>query len=145
MSPNERLRDWKIFRESLIASLSDIEILQRVANYWTTVPMVKYYLDFDNPKSWPTPWELIHFGEFCPASVAYLMFKTLELAPAKRWQNNEIKIIRIKDLEMEDFHMLLVVDSQHVLNYFYGQVVELITLHQSYEIICEYSCDTLLS
>lgn len=143
MSPEERLRDWKSFRESLTCSLSDIEILQKVVEYWMTVPYLKFYLDFDKLQTWPNPWELVHSGEFCSTGIAYLMFKTLELCPAKRWQNSEIKIMRIKDLEIEDFFMVVVIKSTYVLNYFYGSVGNISDLQSNCEIICEYDCNEL--
>lgn len=145
MSPEERLGDWKDFRKSLTDELSKEEILQKVAEYWISVPIVRYYLDFDHPETWPTPWELIYSGEFCSTGIAYLMMKTLELAPADKCRNSEIKLCWIKDLQIEDLVMVLVVDSRHVLNYMHGRISDWQELQNHCQIICEYSGFKLLS
>ena len=143
MSPDARLNDWKNFRKSLTDELSESEILNRVSLYWTSVPVVRYYLDFDHPDTWPTPWELIHAGEFCSTGIAYLMYKTLELAPTEKLKNSEIKLCWIKDLQIEDLLMVLVVDNKHVLNYMYGKVVDWEELQTHCQVICEYTSTNL--
>lgn len=137
-SPADRLRDWKLFRESLTDELSDTEILTRLAKYWATVPLVNYYLDIDQIEQWPNPWELIYTGEFCPVGIAYLMYKTIALAPTQKFKNNEIKLLWIKDLEIEDLRMALVIGSTYVLNYYYGEVTGWKNLQSKCQIICEY-------
>ena len=139
MSPSDRLEDWKVFRKSLTDDLSEEEILNRLAQYWTTVPIVKFYLDFDDPKTWPTPWELLHSGEFCSTGIAYLMLKTLEFAPTEKFKNSEIKLLWIKDLQIEDLLMVLVINNTYVLNYYYGKVKNWDDLLSHCQIICEYS------
>ena len=144
MSPSGRLEDWKIFRKSLTDELTEDEILNRLAQYWVTVPVVRFYLDFDNPKTWYTPWELIYSGDFCSTGIAYLMFKTLELAPTKKFKKSEMKLLWIKDLQIEDLLMVLVVQSKYVLNYYYNEVKRWEDLQDHCQIICEYQGTTLL-
>ena len=138
LSPSSRLEDWKNFRKSLTDDLAEEEILNRLAKYWTTVPVVRFYLDFDNPDTWPTPWELINDGEFCSTGIAYLMFKTLDLAPTEKFKKSEMKLYWIKDLEIEDLCMVLVVNSKYVLNYYYGEVKDWDELQKHCQIICDY-------
>jgi hypothetical protein len=138
MSPAACLKDWREFRKMLTDDLSEKEILDKVAMYWVSVPTVKYYLDFDNPKSWPTPWELINSGEFCSTGIAYLMLKTLELAPTEKFKNSEIKLLWIKDLQIEDLLMVLVINSTYVLNYYHGEVKNWADIQNSCQIICDY-------
>lgn len=143
MSPTERLRDWKEFRDSLTDDLTEEEILNNLAQYWTSVPLVRFYLDFDYPDTWPTPWELIHSGEFCSTGVAYLMYKTIELSPAEKFKNSEIKLLWIKDLEIEDLLMVVVINSKYVLNYYRGKVKDWEEIQPNCQIICEYIASNL--
>ena len=138
MSPSDRLEDWKTFRKSLTDDLSESEILNRLAEYWTRAPITRFYLDFDHPETWPTPWELIHSGEFCSTGIAYLMFKTLELAPTEKFKKSEMKLYWIKDLEIEDLCMVLVIENRYVLNYYHGEVKDWEDLKTHCQIICEY-------
>lgn len=138
MSPTARLKDWRDFRKTLTDALTDKEILDKIAMYWVSVPIVRYYLDLDNPKNWPTPWEVIHNGNFCSISIAYLMLKTLELAPTEKFKNSEIKLLWIKDLQIEDLLMVLVINSKYVLNYYHGEVKNWKDIQNSCQIICDY-------
>ncbi len=123
-SADDRLKDWRDFRRTLTSDLTKEAQLSKVAHYWTTVPTVRYCLDIDRPESWPSPWEIIHSGEFCPTSIAYLMLKTIGLSSAENLKNSDLKLLHIKDLEIEDYFTVVLVDSTYILNYDHGEVVK---------------------
>lgn len=138
MSSQDRLKDWRDFRSSIeLMHINDQ--LNHIANYWSKVATVKYYFDFDEPKEeWPTPWELIHEGEFCINGIAYLMLKTIELLPNKSWQTGDLKLLLIKDLEKSDMHLAVLVYDQYLLNYNHSEVTDWEEVKSKCEIICEY-------
>lgn len=121
MKPDDRLKDWRAFRYSLIG-LEIEEQLAKVVEYWSVVPIVTFFLDFDNPESWPTPWELIYKGIFCPSGIAYLMLKSLELVKDSEWSDNDLKLFLIKDLDKQETFLILVVQDKYALNYNHNKV-----------------------
>lgn len=121
MPPEHRLDDWQMFRTSL-ANNDDITQLEDVAKYWSMVPINNWYLDENDPKSWPSPWELIHDGDFCPTTVSYLMQETLKLSDSSKWENSRFSLKFIKDLEHDKMQVVLVVDNTWVLNYTWSKV-----------------------
>ena len=138
MSSQDRLKDWREFRESL-NELPVEEQLTNISNYWSSVATVKYYFDFDKPKEeWPTPWELIHEGEFCINGIAYLIMKTIELLPNRNWETDDLKLILIKDLERSDMYLAVLVCNQYLLNYDHNKVTVWEEVKSKCEIICEH-------
>lgn len=118
LPPNERLSKWRDFRNST-ASLSEQQQLESVARFFAQCPTSNYSIDWDNPASWPTPWELLHEGHPCLSGVAYLMERTLVMMG---WNANRINLVYVNDSAQEDTRMLVTVDRQHVLNYNVGEV-----------------------
>jgi hypothetical protein len=137
MKPEHRLHDWKIFRESL-TTLAKEEQLIETAEYWSVVPLVKYYLNFDKPDTWPTPWELLNEGQFCRSGVAFMMYKTLELCKGGVWTPEQLKLVLINDLTNEETYLVLVVEDEYVLNYDHARVVRWSNIEKFCEVICEY-------
>jgi hypothetical protein len=115
---SERLSEWRNFRAS-IKDMTDLDQLLKVANWCSQAPLCNYSMDWDNPKSWPTPWQLIHEGIFCPTAVAYLMEQTLLMAG---WSSERLRLIYVKNSEEQVEKMLLLVDDEWVLNYAHGEV-----------------------
>ena len=118
LSPSERLSEWRDFRAS-IQNMGDLDQLLKVARWGGQAPLCNYSMDWDNPKSWLTPWELIHEGTFCPTAVAYLMEQTLLMAG---WDSSRLRLIYIKNQEEGVEKLLLLVDDAWVLNYSIGEV-----------------------
>jgi hypothetical protein len=115
---------WREFRQELF-DLEASEQLKQVAKWFAQCPTSNYSIDWDNPASWPTPWELLHEGTPCLTGVAYLMERTLNLVG---WDSNRLVLTYVNDTTQEDTRMLLVVDGQHVLNYNLADVEDFDTL-----------------
>lgn len=120
LKPEERLADWKEFRESL-SLVSDEDALKMVAGYWGEAPLMKHAYDPDDLPSWPGPWEMISEGDWCPYSVAVAMEFTLRLAG---WDASRLKVIHIRDYEISDQKYILKIDESLALNYSVGEVTE---------------------
>jgi hypothetical protein len=140
-TPDERVKNWKIFRKSL-ENLNELDALQQLATYWASVPFVDNYLDYECPNTWPTPWEILYNGTFCPTAIAFLMFKTLELS-AKNWQKNQMKICIIKDLAKSEIISALVLNNTYVLNYEYSSIIFYSDINNDSVFICEHLGNTL--
>lgn len=120
MSPDERLEDWKEFRESLKEHTDD-KALQMVADYWKQAPLMKMVIDIEDPSQWGSPWEMIHKGDWCPYSVALGMEFTLRLSG---WDKERFELLVIRDYDISEQKMILKIDESLIINYTAGKVEE---------------------
>lgn len=134
LSSSERLAAWRDFR-SKISGLEETEQLNSLATWAGQIPTVTFSLDFDDPASWPTPWELIHENRFCSTGVAYLMEQTLIMMG---WNPDRLKLIYMKNSEDQAQTMILVVDDTWVLNYSIGELFNFDTIRSGSALLAVY-------
>lgn len=120
LPPQERLADWKLFRESL-KSLPEENQLTAVALYWGQAPLMKLAYDIERAETLPSPWEMINEGSWCRNSVAVGMEFTLRLAG---WDPRRLELRLIRDWDISEVILLLIIDGKEVLNYTYSTVTE---------------------
>lgn len=84
---NDRLIEWKKFRDSLENSASPFS---DVANLWARAPFINPYLNPDDPKNWPDPWHLILDDRYDDLAITLGIMYTLQLT--RRFMNNEFEI-----------------------------------------------------
>ena len=123
LKPDERLESWKSIRNAL-KDLDESEALQLVAEYWAQAPMLKMAYDPALPDEWPSPWEMVSDGDWCPYSVATGMEFTLRLAG---WAPERMQILHIRDYDISDERCVLKIDESVFLNYNEGFVVDIPT------------------
>ena len=109
---NERLTEWKKFRDSL-ESCNDP--LTRVAELWATAPFVNPYIDPNNPNEWPDPWHLVLDGKLDELAICLGMLYTIKLT--QRFMDSECEIHKSMLPNNLEPSFYLVVDQQHVMNY----------------------------
>ena len=109
---NERLTEWKRFRDSL-ESCNDP--LTRVAELWATAPFVNPYIDPNNPNEWPDPWHLVLDSKLDELAISLGMLYTIKLTQRFMDSNCEIHKSMLPNNLEPSFY--LVVDQQHVMNY----------------------------
>lgn len=120
-SPEERLKLWKQFRKDL-NNLTEMEQMFLTAKFWGQCPLVRYNFDWTDSSTWLTPWEMIYEGDICRNGVAYLMEQSLLLI-GERWTNDRFKLVMLKDTQLADQFMVVIVDEKYVLNYSHGDIV----------------------
>lgn len=118
-------KDWKVFRNSLTADLTDREHLEKVVKWWSICPLSKRWLDWDDPKSWPDPWELITNKDMDYSAIALGMEYTLLLSSDGRWDTNRIELCLASDIGATFQHLVVIVDGLHVLNAEHARVTDL--------------------
>lgn len=132
------LRDWRSFRRDLIREQTDQEQLEKVAEYWTKPPLSTYFLDWDHPEKWMTPWEILFYGNFCRSTIAYMMEQTLLLSDCGRWTTDRLELWLVKDSTPEEIYILLVVDGKYALNNEHGKVNELTKVMKTCQVMSKY-------
>lgn len=128
---NDRLIEWKKFRDSLETSNQP---LQDLAELWSSAPFVNSYLNPLEPNSWPDPWHLVLDGKFDELAICLGMLYTLKLT--KRFMDTVCEIHSSMLPEKKTHQYFLVVDGLQVLNYDPRQAV-------SIEILKNYQTNTL--
>jgi hypothetical protein len=120
LDPKARLADWKDFRKQL-SLLPEDEQLQRIAAFWAKAPLGKPAFDLDEPADIAGPWEMISAGDWCENSVAIGMEFTLRLAGMA---SDRLELVLIRDHDISEMKVILIIDGQKVLNYSYGEVCD---------------------
>jgi hypothetical protein len=113
-SPDERLSVWSEFRKDL-DTLDDP--LTSLVEFWSTAPKIihNHKIDPYNPKSWPTPWELIVENKYDDFTLALMMAYTLKLT--KKHNNDKIEVRTMVDSAKTKLYNLVYVNDENVLNY----------------------------
>lgn len=113
VSESELVASWRRFRLELISSSdSKEEKLQKIVEFWSSIPRVSRTIDYYTPESWPTPWEIIHDQLYCESGVSLLMYYTVKLIP----ELNELPIsCYVIDDGSDEF--LIFAHGEYVLNY----------------------------
>ena len=114
-SAEERLEKWREFRESL-NGLSEEDLLNNVAQFFATVPIGGRCIDFYEPASWPSPWELLYHKLYCTSSISLLIYHTLCVALG----SDRVNIVLVDT--GTDRLLMPVVDEKYILNYELGKV-----------------------
>lgn len=124
----ERLSLWKNLRETISTQDLDTQ-LASVAKFFADMPYESRTMDYYNPASWPTPWEILFHGTFCKSSISLLMFHTIALLHSGI--NCELSLID----DGADLYLVPVIDYQFVLNYIPGAVNNLHDIKDDVQII----------
>lgn len=108
---NDRLTEWKKFRDSLEVSKTP---LTDVAELWSRAPFVNPYLNPNNPSEWPDPWHLVLDGKLDELAICLGMLYTLKLT--QRFMATVCEIHMSMPINNQS-RFYLVVDNAYVLNY----------------------------
>lgn len=111
-SPSKRLALWRDFRRSLDTNHTK-EVCNTVVKWWESAPLFSMSIDPVNAEQWPTPWEMLHRGDFCEDSLALGMSYTIYYA------NPEIEneLLYVTCLGKSFQRLCVLVDNKHLLNY----------------------------
>lgn len=102
----DRLRKWKLFRESLEFSNDPI---QNVLDFYKDVAKVRINVDPYAEETWPNPWELLNENVYCEFSKLLGICYTLQLTD--RFSQSHFEIHIRQDRENSQIKYLLIVDG----------------------------------
>lgn len=121
-SPSTRLGMWREFRRSLDTT-NTREVCSIVIKWWESAPLVSIAIDPVDASRWPTPWEMLHQGDFCENSLALGMSYTIYYA------NHDIKneLIYVTCRTKSFQQLCVLIDNKHLLNYERGRISTLPT------------------
>ena len=86
-------------------------------------PISSWTIDPVDSSTWPTPWEMLHSGNFCDNSIALGMSYTIHYA------NEHIpnRLLYVTDRENSIQKLCALIDNKYLLNYSYGTISTLPT------------------
>ena len=110
-APSIRLSKWRNFRKSLNTQ-NTLEVCQTVVDWWKMAPLSSMTIDPVDSDTWPTPWEMLHSGDFCENSLALGMSYTIYYA------NDSIsnELLFIIDRERSIQRLCVAIDNKYLLN-----------------------------
>ena len=112
--PDERLSEWKSFREELDNS---VDPLNKIAEFWGNAPLVlhNHLIDQYNTKSWPTPWEIIVDNKYDDFTLGLMIGYTIKLT--EKFANSRVEVRTMVDQNRTKLYNLVYIDDNTVLNY----------------------------
>jgi len=127
-SPEERLSAWCEFRQKLN---SENDPLNSIAEFWAQAPLIihNHKIDPYNPKSWPTPWEILHENKYDDFTLALMIGYTLKLT--KKFGNASVEVRTMVNPTKTKLYNLVYVDNTTVLNYDRYNAVEMEKVDES--------------
>ena len=127
--PEQRLADWRALRDQVDQSHDPFA---PVLEFWSDVPLIPYNHKIDqyNPRSWPTPWEIIVDNRYDDFTIAMMMGLTLKLTA--KFANSNIDIKTMVDENRTRLYNLVYVDNDTVLNYNRTQAVKAQDIPESF-------------
>ncbi len=141
LSPSERLQDWRKFRERLHLCSFSYMVTDLVIDWWSSMPFTLRSIDIYDSKQWPTPWELVYYGDYCKSSISLGMAYTLCLI-GDDWKART-KLLMIDDNGLDIF-LVVLLDDKYLINYSYKQIIEFDSLNDV-KVLETFSCDDHLN
>ena len=110
-SPSIRLSKWREFRKGLDTD-DTLEVCDTVVNWWKMAPISKMTIDPVDSRTWLTPWEMLHSGDFCENSLALGMSYTIYYA------NETIpnELLYVTDRKNSTQKLCAWIDNKYLLN-----------------------------
>ena len=121
-SPSTRLNRWRAFRKGL--NTDDTKaVCETVVDWWKMAPISSRTIDPVDSSTWPTPWEMLHAGDFCEDSMALGMSYTIYYA------NEDLpnELLYVTDNNRSLQRLCALIDNKYLLNYSYGAISTLPT------------------
>jgi len=132
LDPGERIAHWRAFRLS-IGGMPLEKAVQATAEFWQNCPHHPFYLDHNDPESWPTAWELISENYYCDLAKALGMIYTISFSAHGHQLPVEIHVYN--DLETGFEYNLAVFDNgKYVINLLDGEIVNIDSVKEKFKL-----------
>jgi len=128
-SPDDRLSDWKNLRD--LIDQSD-DPFGAIINFWNQAPLIPYNHTIDqfNPRSWPTPWEIIVDNKYDDFTLGIMIGYTLKLT--EKFANSTVELRTMVDEHRTKLYNLIYIDNNKVLNYDKWKLVDARDIPESF-------------
>jgi hypothetical protein len=132
LEAGERIARWRAFRLT-IGGMPLEKAIQATAEFWQKCPYSAYYLDPNDPESWPSAWDLITDNYYCDLAKALGMLYTIAYSGHGHELSVEIHVYN--DPESGYDYTLAVFDQgKYVINYLDGQTVNINLVNEKFKL-----------
>jgi hypothetical protein len=135
LKPDDRLDHWKQFRRR-ISQLSIQQAIDECRDFWSRAPFTPYYLEYDQPETWPTPWQLIYENCYCDLAKALGIVYTIHLSD--HTVDLGLRVYQDPTNKMM-YNLVWIEQGKYVLNFDSEDVVNRNTVPQELKLLCEYT------
>jgi len=143
LTTSDRLSCWRTFRLKLANYPLD-QAIDLTQELWNQCSFHPYYLDNDDPKSWPDPWQLIYDNYYCDLAKCLGIVYTLHLSTHCKNIYPEIQIYYNSN-NRHIYHIVYLCQGKYVLNLVEGEVVNKEHIDQELKLkYCYTSADLIL-
>ena len=141
--PEERLHEWKEFREKIGQDNID-SALKETSHLWSYAPYVAHYLDSVDLDKWPDPWTLLHENHYCDLAKCLGMLYTLYLSShfGKEIENLEIRVYK-NPINQDVFNTVWVNNGKYILNFIFNEIVNKTQIDKKFVLQSRYSIEDL--
>lgn len=143
LNPDERLREWKAFRNQ-IGQQSLEEACKSTSHLWSYAPYVNYYIDPDRTAStspWPDPWTLLYENYYCDVAKSLGMLYTLYLSGHKP---ADIELLCGQDTETRQaYNLVSLAKGKYILNFDFDTIVNKKQIPLTFEVKYRYRPEDL--
>jgi hypothetical protein len=141
LSASERLNRWKTFRFSL-AELSIDSAIKQTLDFWDRCPFCPFYLEIENPDTWPNPWQLIEDNHYCDLAKVLGIVYTLHLSKYAKDLYPEIRVY-FHPKTRHTYHIAYLCQGKYVLNLVEGEIVNKEHINQELKLKYRYTAADL--
>jgi hypothetical protein len=132
LEPSGRIAHWRAFRLS-IGGMPLEQAVQETAEFWQNCPHTSYYLDPNDPLSWPTAWELIAENYYCDLAKALGMMYTMAYSNHGHDLPMEIHVYNDPDSGYE-YNLSVFDQGKYVINFMDGEIVNIELVKQKFKL-----------
>jgi hypothetical protein len=141
LKPSDRLDRWKSFRYSL-NEFSIGKAIELTNELWAACPFTPFYLDPENPNSWPDPWTLLEENYYCDLAKVLGIIYTLHLCNHGADLRPELRIY-INTKTRHTYHIAYLCDGKYVLNLIEGEILNKEHINQELKLRYRYTAADL--
>ena len=141
LKPSDRLDRWKSFRFSL-NEFSIGKAIELTNELWAACPFTPFYLDPDDPNSWPDPWTLLDENYYCDLAKVLGIIYTLHLCDHGKNLQPELRIYT-NTKTRHTYHIAYLCDGKYVLNLIEGEILNKQHINQELKLKHRYTAADL--
>lgn len=129
MNVDDRISSWASLRSQLETCEDPF---QHVTEFWNDAPFIPYnrHVDPYNPRSWPTPWEIILENQYDDFTKALMIAYSIKFT--QRFSNSVIELRTYIDSAKNLNYNIICVDDSWAINYDSSGAVSLKDLPDSF-------------
>jgi hypothetical protein len=132
LEAGERIVRWRAFRLT-IGGMPLEQAILATAEFWQNCPHQPYYLDVNEPESWPSAWDLITENYYCDLAKALGMLYTIAFSAHGHALPMKICVYKDPDSGYE-YNLAVFDEGKYVINLLDGEIVNIDLVNEKFKL-----------